>query len=199
MLSRWRGGLAALVVTLLTGALVAADISDDAVRRWWLVHALTTSTVSGLLVLLVTLLVVNQVLVLRQTRDRSRAIAAQAAIILTQAVRAARSATQAAADGAEDAARDAAGDELRTYMMMLLVGAPLLIDAKVSRAFLEQAQAVGGLLARSLGVTATSPASASPDARLGGAVQALRAASVPLLAVLDAQTQAAVRGDQSAS
>jgi hypothetical protein len=199
MRARWQGWAAALAATLLTAALVAGDVTDDAMRRWWLLHPLTTSTVSGLLVLLITVLVVNQVLMLRQVRDRARAVAAQAAIIMTQAVRASRSVTQAAADGAAAADRDAAGDELRTYMMMLLVGAPVLIDQAVSRAFLEQAQAVGGLLARSLGVTSSSPGSASLDARLDGAVQQLQAASVPLLAVLDAQTQAAVRGDEPGS
>jgi hypothetical protein len=199
MLSRWRGWLAALAVTLLTGALVTGELTDWAMRRWWLSHALTTDTVSGLLVLLITLLVVDQVVRLRQINDRSRAVAAQAAIIMTQAVRTSRSVTQGVADGAADSDRDAAADELRTYMMMLLVGAPVLIDAATSRAFLEQAQVVAALLARSLGVTAGSSGSASLDARLDGAVQHLRDASTPLLAVLDAETQAAVRGDESVS
>jgi uncharacterized membrane protein YcjF (UPF0283 family) len=85
VLSRWRGGFAALIVTLLTGVLVVLDITDGAMRRWWAGHALTTSTVSGLLVLAITLLVIDQVVRLRQLNDRARAIAAQAAIIMTQA------------------------------------------------------------------------------------------------------------------
>ncbi len=93
---------------------------------------------------------------------------------------------------------DDAVDELRTYMMMLLVGAPVLIDAKAPRNFLEQAQAVGGIMAHALGVTASSSGPAAPDARLDDAVQRLRAASTPLLAVLDPETQAVVRGDESA-
>src|SRR5215469_17673201 len=156
VLSRWLGGLAALVVTLLTGALVIGEITDGAMRRWWAGHALTTSTVSGLLVLLITLLVVDQVVRLRQLSDRARAVAAQAAIIMTQAVRASREVSKAVAQGADEGDRDAAFDELRTYMMMLMVGAPVLIDAKVSRSFLEQAQAVGGLMAHALAVTARS-------------------------------------------
>ena len=90
MRARWQGWAAALVATLLTGALVAGDITDPAMRRWWLLHALTTSTVSGLLVVLITVLVVNQVINMRQIRDRSRAVAAQAAIIVSQAARAAK-------------------------------------------------------------------------------------------------------------
>jgi hypothetical protein len=203
VLSRWLGGIAALVATLLTGVLVILDITDEAMRRWWDGHALTTDTVSGLLVLLITLLVVDQVVRLRQINNRARAVAAQAAIIMTQAGRALDSITQAVAKDANDSDRDAASDEVRTYMMMLLVGAPVLIDEEVSRKFLEQAQIVGGLMAISLGMTAKSsgPAAskaASKDARLDNAVKRLRTASVPLLQVLDPETQAAVRGDESA-
>ena len=199
MLSRWRGWLAALTVTLITGVLITGEFTDTAMRRWWATHALTTDTVSGLLVLLITLLVVDQVVRLRQINDRARAVAAQAAIILSQAVRTSRAVTQGVADGAADTDRDTESDELRTYMMMLMVGAPVLIDARASRSFLEQAQTVAGLLARSLGVTARSSASASLDSRLDGAVQRMKDASTPLLSVLDAQTQAAVRGDDSDS
>jgi hypothetical protein len=199
VLSRWQGGFAALIVTLLTGLLVILDVTDEAMRRWWAGHALTTDTVSGLLVLLITLLVVDQVVRLRQLNSRAQAVAAQAAIIMTQAGRTLNAVTQATAKGAHDSDRDAASSEVRTYMMMLLVGAPVLIDAQVSRNFLEQAQAVGGLMAVSLGVTAKSSGGpASRDARLDDAVQRLRAASTPLLQVLDPETQAAVRGDESA-
>jgi hypothetical protein len=155
--------------------------------------------VSGVLVLLITLLVVDQVLRLRQINDRARAVAAQAAIIMSQAVRASSAVTQGVADGAADSDRDAAADELRTYMMMLMVGAPVLIDARASRTFLEQAQAVAGLLALSLGETASSSASASVDSRLDGAVQRLRDASAPVLSVLDPEARAAVLGDDSGS
>jgi hypothetical protein len=198
VLSRWQGWLAASVVTLLTGVLVVLEVTDEPIRRWWSGHSLTSDTVSGLLVLLITLLVVDRLVRRRQLSDRARAVAAQAAIIMTQAMRASRSVSQAAADGAGQSDRDAAFDELRTYMMMLLVGAPLLIDAKVSRSFLEQAQTVGGLMAHTLGVMARSPGPVPPDTRLKGAVQRLQTASVPLLAVLDPETQAAVRGDESA-
>jgi hypothetical protein len=203
VLSRWEGGLAALIVTLLAGVLVIMDINDRVMRRWWDGHALTTDTVSGLLVLLITLLVVDQVVRLRQLNARAQAVAAQAAIIMTQAGRTLNAVTQATAKGANDSDRDAASSEVRTYMMMLLVGAPVLIDAQVSRNFLEQAQAVGGLMAVSVGITAkssgpTGSKTASKDARLDDAVQRLRAASAPLLQVLDPETQAAVRGDESA-
>jgi hypothetical protein len=203
VLSRWEGGLAALIVTLLAGVLVILDINDRVMRRWWDGHALTTDTVSGLLVLLITLLVVDQVVRLRQLNARAQAVAAQSAIIMTQAGRALNAVTQATAKGANDSDRDAASSEVRTYMMMLLVGAPVLIDAQVSRNFLEQAQAVGGLMAVSVGMTAkssgpTGSKMAAKDARLDDAVQRLRAASTPLLQVLDPETQAAVRGDESA-
>ena len=199
MLSRWQGGLAATVITLLAAVLVILDINDGAMRRWWDGHALTTDTVSGLLVLMITLLVVDQVVSLRQINDRARAVAAQAAIVMTQAMRASQAVAQATAKGAGPDDRDTASDELRTYMMMLLVAAPVLIDVRVSRAFLEQAQLVAAEMARALGITARSlkPGTLA-DARLDDAVQQLRSASTPLLQVLDPETQAAIRGDESA-
>src|SRR5260370_42209475 len=133
VLSRWQGGLAAIVVTLLTGVLVILDVTDGAMRRWWDGHALTTDTVSGLLVLLITLLVVDQVVRLRQINDRARAVAAQAAIIMTQAMRASQAVSQATAEAADPGDRDTAADEFRTYKMMLRVGASVLIDARVAR------------------------------------------------------------------
>jgi hypothetical protein len=179
----WQGWLAALTATLVAAGLVVADLTDSGMRHWWTGHALTTDTVSGLLVLLVTVLVVDQVVRRRQVRDRSRAVAAQAAIVVGQAVRSDR-ALAAALDGSGD--RDAASDEVRTYMMMLLVSAPVLIDARVSREFLEQAQRLAGEMARALSATARAPgSSAASAARLGSAVDALRAASAPLLRPLD--------------
>jgi hypothetical protein len=199
MLSRWQGGFAAGVITLLTAVLVILDVNDEATRRWWAAHALTTSTVSGLLVLAITLLVVDQVVSLRQINDRSRAVAAQAAIILAQATRAAKEVSQAVAQGLGPGNRDDASEEFRTYMIMLLVGAPILIDEKIARTFLEQAQRLGGEMARALAATGTTSGSAAVSpSRLDHAVRELRDASNPLLAVLDPETQAAVRGDESA-
>jgi hypothetical protein len=81
-------------------------------------------------------------------------------------------------------------------MMMLLVSAPVLIDAKASRNFLEQAQYLGGEMARVLGVTAGPPGQAGfSTTRLDDAVQRLKAASAPLLQVLDPETRTAVRGE----
>ena len=199
MLSRWQGGSAAVVVTLVTCALVIGDLADDGMRRWWDGHALTTDTVAGLLVLLITVLVVDQVVSARQFNDRARAVGAQVAIIMAQAERASREVSQAVAQGLGPGDRDAASDEFRTYMIMLLVGAPVLIDAKVSRDFLELAQALGGEMALALGTTAGAHGrTALPDARLEDAVKKLRAASDPLLQVLDPQTRAAVRGEDPA-
>ena len=199
MLSRWQGGSAAIVITLLAWALVIGDLADDGMRRWWDGHALTTDAVSGLLVLLITVLVVDQLVSRRQFNDRARAVGAQAAIILGQAMRASRVVAQAMAEGAGPGDREAAGDEFRTYMIMLLVGAPVLIDAKVSRDFLEQAQALAGEMARVLGATAAAHnRPALPDPRLEAAVQQLRAASTPLLQVLDPETRIAVGGEDPA-
>jgi hypothetical protein len=209
VLTRWQGGLAAIVVTLLTVALVILDLADAGARQWWDGHAVTTDTVSGLLVLLITLLVVDQVVSLRQLNDRARAIAAQAAIVVTQARRTTQAVAQAIKPDDDPGDRDAAVDEFRTYMMMLLVAAPVLIDAKVSRDFLEQAQVLGAELAKALAATA-EPAGGTAGgtarradagkvsaARLNDAVRRLRTASTPLLEVLDPETQRIVLGDPS--
>ncbi len=196
VLSRWQGGFAALIVTLLAGALMIFDVTDAGPRRWWSGHALTTDTVSGLLVLLITVLVIDQVVRLRQINSRAHAVAAQAAIMVSQAIRSAQAVSQALAGSGD---RDAASDEFRTYMMMLLVSAPVLIDATMSRNFLEQAQALAGQMARALTATARTPGQASyPTARLDDALQRLRTASTPLLQVLDPGTRAVVLGEQSA-
>jgi hypothetical protein len=188
-----RGWLGAGLVTLATAILVIADVSDAGMRRWWAGHALTTDTVSGLLVLLVTLLIVDQVLRLRQRKDRSRAIAAQAAIMVGQGVRTSQAVSQALSGSGD---RDNAGNEFRTYMMMLLVGAPVLIDEPVSRNFLEQAQYLAAEMARATGAVAHHK-SFKAD-RLDQAVQQLKDASTPLIGVLDPATQAAVRGEEEA-
>ena len=132
---------------------------------------------------------------LRQIKGRAHAVAAQAAIMVSQAIRSAQAVSQALAGSGD---RDAAGDEFRTYMMMLLVSAPVLIDATMSRNFLEQAQALAGEMARALTATARTPGQASyPTARLDDALQRLRTASTPLLQVLDPGTRVVVLGDQS--
>ncbi len=191
--TRWQGWLAAAVVTLVTVALVIDDISNSGFRQWWVNHALTTDTVAGLLVVMVTVLVVNQVARRRQLLDRARAVSAQAAIMLSQAGRASR-AVSAALDGSGD--RDAASEELRTYMMMLLVGAPVLIDARASRNFLEQAQRLGGEMALSLTSTAKAPERhAKSSARLDETLRQVRTAAAPLMAQLNPAERAAAAGD----
>jgi hypothetical protein len=184
--AHWRGWLAAIAATLVTAGLVLAEIDDAGMRHWWSSHALTTDTVSGLLVLLITLLVVNQVVRRRQLRDRSQAVAAQAAIMMAQADRAS-SAVSSALDGSGD--RSSASEEFRTYMMMLLVGAPVLIDGRLSRSFLEQAQRLGGEMARVLATMTRAHhaqhAPTAPDARLNAATAQLRTVAAPLLQPLD--------------
>jgi len=189
----WRGWLAATVVTLGACALVIVDVDDAGQREWWARHALTTSTVSGLLVLLITVLIVDQVVRLRQRKDRSRAVAAQAAIMTSQGVRA-TSAISQALNGPGD--RDTANDEFRTYMMMLLVGAPVLIDERVARTFLEQAQFLGAEMARAISAATHQHKKGFPASRLDRAVQQLKDASTPLISVLDPETQAVVRGEE---
>jgi hypothetical protein len=189
----WTG---AVTVTAVALVLAALDILNGSVHRWWAEHALTTSLVGGLLVLLVTVLIADRVVQARQLRDRSRAIAAQAAIVMTQAVRTVQTA-DAMLEGTGDP--EAAGDDLRSYATMLLIAAPMLIDAKVSRTFLEEAQRLGVELTRTLHAGRHGTAGEAERARLDDAVQRMRDASHPLLSILSAEQRQAVTEDPGAS
>jgi len=117
VLSRWLGGLAAAAVALVACVLVILDVTDAGLRRWWDGHALTTGTVAGLLVLMITVLLVDQVVRLRQGNSRARAVAIQVAILMTQANIASRAVSQVLAGSGD---RDMAYEEFRTYTMMVL-------------------------------------------------------------------------------
>src|SRR5215467_2968899 len=130
---RLTGWLAAILAMLITLALVIGELTNAGQRRWWAARPLTTDTVGGLLVLLITVLVVNQLVNMRQAAQRSHAVAAQAAIMAAQGARSAK-AVSAVIDGSGD--RGAASDGFRTYMLVLLVGAPVLINDPVARRFL---------------------------------------------------------------
>jgi hypothetical protein len=182
----WAGAAA---VTILALVLAALDILDGAVRRWWAEHAFTTSLVGGLLVLLVTVLIADRVVHARQLRDRSRAIAAQAAIVLTQATRTVQLA-DAVLDGNGDT--EAAGDALQSYGAMLLIAAPMLIDATMSRAFLEEAQRLAGELIRTLHAHRKGTAGAAERTRLDQGIDSMRVAAQPLMAILTPQQREAV-------
>ncbi|MBV9451444.1 MAG: hypothetical protein JO345_36715 [Streptosporangiaceae bacterium] len=181
------GWLAAVLAMLITLTLVVGELADAGQRRWWAARPLTTDTVAGLLVLLITVLVVNQLLNRRQARQRGHAVAAQAAIVAAQATRAAR-AVSSVIGGSGD--RGAASDGFRTYMMMLLIGAPVLIGDPVARRFLEQAQYLGGVLARTLAAVDRSPEGAAmPGHGLDEAIQQLQSAAAPLLQLLSPETR----------
>jgi hypothetical protein len=196
MLARWLGGLAAAAVALVACVLVILDLTDPGLRRWLDGHALTTDTVAGLLVLMITVLVVDQVVRLRQGNSRARAVAIQVAILRTQANIATRAVSQVLAGSAE---RDMAYEEFRTYTMMVLSVAPVLIDARTSRNFLERAQDLDGALAQAMRVLSTAPGQEKfLTARLDETLQALKSASTPLLQNLTPDLRSAVRGDDPA-
>ena len=192
MSNRFLGWTPAVLATLITVGLVVGELTDAGQRRWWATRPLTTDTVAGLLVLLITVLVVNQLLNRRQSRQRGHAVAAQAAIMAAQAARSAQ-AVSALADGSGD--RDAASDGFRTYMLMLLTGAPVLINDPTARHFLEQAQYLGGLMARTLTVIDKSPkGTAVPGDGLQDAVRQLQSAAAPLLQLLTPAVRDAING-----
>jgi hypothetical protein len=193
MLRQWLAWSWALIVMALTAVLVFLDLTDRAVHRYWTQHSFSSSVLSGLLVLLLTVLVVDRVNQMRRLRNQSRAIGAQAAVIVAQGARAADAIASASPSPGD---REAAGEELRTYAQMLLVSAPLLIDAAVPRRFLESAQRLAGQMFR-----ATREAADKPVAKEGldAGVARLRADAAPLLKALNRQQVEAVTADGDAS
>ena len=188
MLSRYRAWSGAVIVMLITAALVVLDISDRSVHRFWSRHSFTTNVTAGVLVLALTVLIVDRVIRIRQLKNESsRAVGAPVALIVAQASRAVDAITRAARS-AED--RAGAPGEVRTYTQMLLPSAPLLIDASDTRAFLEAAQHVAAELFQAL--HAVDEKLEPTKTRLDHAVEQLRAAAAPLLKALSNEQRAAI-------
>lgn len=192
MLPRWQGGIATAVVTALAVVLVVLDLVDRRMRHFWTTHALTSDVVASLLAVALTVLVVDQLVDRRQVGDRSRAIAAHAAIMLSQARRSVKAVLSAREDPAE---RASASEELRTYLLVLLVGAPVLIETPIARRFLEQAQSLAAEMARLLAPGERMFITGVPSGNLEDAVDRLRTAAAPLLGVLSADERSVVAGD----
>ena len=196
MLKVWQAGVATIVVALLSSALIVLDLSDGAFRRWWSARAFTTDAIAGILVVLITVLIVNQALGIRRERERFRATAAQAALVLSQAIRTTRAVLACATSGD----RTAASDELRTYMIMLMIAAPILIESKTPRAFLEDAQALAGMLLQVQHSESQRSLNTVPsDAKFEEALQQLKIAAAPLLAPLTAEERTAAGTEETSS
>jgi hypothetical protein len=84
-------------------------------------------------------------------------------------------------------------------MTILSISAPVLIDARLSRTFLEQAQTLAAELARGLasGGKASGETSTASDSRLEDSFQRLRSASAPLLEMLTAEQRSAAGEGES--
>jgi hypothetical protein len=196
VLKVWQAGVATIAVALLSFALVFLDLSDGAFRRWWSARAFTTDAIAGILVVLITVLIVNQALGIRRDRERFRATAAQASMVLGQAIRTTRAVL--ALTTSDD--RTVASDELRTYMIMLMIAAPILIDSRRPRAFLEDAQTLGGMLLQVQHPELRSSSKTVPsDAQLDQALQQLKITAAPLLAPLTAEERTAAGTEESSA
>jgi hypothetical protein len=181
----WAAAVSVLVLTIVA---VVLDIADASVRNFWSRHSFTSSVVSGLLVLLLTVLFVDRVNQARKIKDQSRAVGVQASVIVVQAGRAADAITRASPT---DEDRDEAAQELRTYMQMLLTSAPILIEARDSRAFLEGAQQTAGELFRALRVRGDDE-NADVSGRVAAAIEQLQSAAAPVVVQLNREERAAV-------
>jgi hypothetical protein len=187
MLSRFLPRSGALVVSVICAALVVLDTWNGSVRGYWSRHSFTTNVTAGMLVLALAVLIVDRVIRIRQLKNQSRALAAPAALIVAQASRTV-DAVKRATLSAED--RDEASAEVRTYTQMLLTSAPLLIDARVTRAFLVAGQRVAAELFRAL--RAGDKELEPTKAQLDRAVEQLREAAAPLVQALSSEQRAAI-------
>ena len=188
MLKVWQAGVATIAVALISSALIVLDLSEGAFRRWWSARAFTTDAIAGILVVLITVLIVDQAVGIRRERERFRATAAQASVVSGQAIRATRAVLACATSGD----RTAASDELRTYMIMLMIAAPVLIESKTPRAFLEEAQTLGRMLVQVHHSESQSSLKSLPsDTQLEESLQQLKIAAAPLLVPLTAEERTA--------
>jgi hypothetical protein len=176
-------------------ALIALDIVDDSFNTWFDHHSFTTDAVSTLLGLAVAALVVDRISDRRRLRDRAQVMAAQGAMIAAQGLRANQAVTGVLdGNGNGNGDRDAAEDELRTYLTMMLTGAPVLMDAPATRTFLEASQHLAAELARALVVTRSGDPPDDVDERLSDAAGQVRVTVEPLLQTLNVDQQSAVWG-----
>jgi hypothetical protein len=162
--------------------LIVLDLLDHSFNSWSDRHSFATDAVSTFLGLAMAALVFDRISARRRLRDQAQVMAAQGAMIAAQALRATQAVTSALDSGSD---RDAAANELRTFMMMMLTSAPVLVDAPDTRAFLETSQHLGGELARALGVTRSGDPPDDIDQRLSDAADQVRSAIQPLLQTLD--------------
>jgi hypothetical protein len=189
----WRAWSGAITVLAITTALVVLDLSVGSVHRYWSQHSFTSSVLSGLLVLLLTVLIVDRAIRIRQFRNQSRAIGAQAAVVLAQAVRA-KDAIDHASSSKDD--RDEASGELRTYTLMLLISTPVLINATVPRTFLETAQRLAVQLTRALRASGDEQVQQA-KARVADGIGQLRASAAPLLQTLNPEQRQAISSEET--
>jgi hypothetical protein len=196
-----RAWLGALAVLLLAATLVVLDLTASSVDDYWSRHPFTSSVLSGLLVLLLTVLVADRVTQLRQLRRQARAIAVQAAVLVAQATRTADAIVGVGVGvgvGPSTNESASAADELRTYTVMLLTSAPLLIDATGSRTFLETAQRVGVQLSRVLRTAGDAhDQQRRTSVRLDDEVRLLREAAAPLVSVLKPEEREAINSTEN--
>ena len=177
--------IAAAVMAVVL-ALIGLDLVDHSFNAWFDRHSFATDAISTLLGLAVAALVVDRISDRRRLRDRAQVLAAQGAIIAAQALRATQTVTSAL-DGSGD--RDAAEGELRTFMTMMLTGAPVLIDAPQTREFLETSQRLAAELARALTVTRSGDHPDDVDQRPNDAAGRVRTSVQPLLRTLNLDQQ----------
>ena len=81
-------------------------------------------------------------------------------------------------------------------MIMLMIAAPILIESKTPRVFLEDAQTLGGMLVQH-SESQSSVKTVTSDTQLEEALQQLKIAAAPLLAPLTAEERTAAGTEET--
>lgn len=177
-------------VTVVLVSLVATDLWAPAIQRFWNRHSLTSSVVSGVLVLAVTALVVDEVIARRQRKERAVSVAVQALIVYGQARRVWHSIV---ADGGPDVAGEPS-QELRTLAGMLLTASPSLFDDPDARLFLEATERFSAAAVQLLAAARREGTAAATGGPLASAMGQMQTAVSPMLARLPARDRDLLQG-----
>lgn len=182
--------VAAAAAVVVLGVLVSFDFVYSGFRTFWDRHSFTASVVANLLVLAIAALVVDEVVALRQRKQRQVSVAVQGLILYGQARRAYRSVV-----GGEEAGGI---EELRTFASMLLTASSNLFDDPDARSFLEEVQRFTGVVYGILATSTDGKVSQAGKDKLSDQMSKLDMTVKPLVSRIPPQDRSAIEGSNGA-
>jgi hypothetical protein len=176
--------VAAIAAVAVLAVLVSFDFVDSGFRSFWDRHSFTASVVANLLVLAIAALVVDEIVALRQRRQRQVSVSVQGLLLYGQARRAYRSVV-----GGEEAG---GVEELRAFASMLLTASSNLFDDPDARSFLEEVQRFTGVMYGALSTATDGKLTDAGAEKLSGQMARLDSAVKPLMNRIPPQERSAI-------